>query len=150
MVFVLIGLSAQPVWIGLIFAYFIGFKLEVTPITGHADFFDPSQEHSGPMQMAYHMLLPSSKFTILFAALYVRLIRADVMETMNKDFIRAERAKDSPRAPGDPLAHPPGRHAADRHDPRDGHRGPRLAAADVFTESNLCSLPGLGRQVLQS
>ena len=29
MVFVLIGLSAHPVWIGLIFAYFIGFKLEL-------------------------------------------------------------------------------------------------------------------------
>ncbi len=48
MVFVLIGLSAHPVWIGLIFAYFIGFKLELTPITGYADFFNPSQEHGGP------------------------------------------------------------------------------------------------------
>ena len=28
MVFVLIGLSAHPVWIGLIFAYFFGFKFE--------------------------------------------------------------------------------------------------------------------------
>ena len=43
MVFVLIGLSAHPVWIGLIFAYFFGFKLGLdTPITGYADFFNPS------------------------------------------------------------------------------------------------------------
>src|SRR4029453_1568247 len=55
MVFVLIGLSAHPVWIGLIFAYFIGYKLELTPITGYADFFNPSQEHGGPVQWAYHM-----------------------------------------------------------------------------------------------
>ena len=27
MVFVLIGISAHPVWIGLIFAYFFGYKL---------------------------------------------------------------------------------------------------------------------------
>jgi len=96
MVFVLIGLSAHPVWIGLIFAYFIGFKLELTPITGYADFFNPSQEHGGPVQWAYHMVLPWSTFAILFAALYVRLIRANVMETMNEDFVRTARAKGAP------------------------------------------------------
>ena len=96
MVFVLIGLSAHPVWIGLIFAYFIGFKLELTPITGYADFFNPSQEHGGPVQWAYHMLLPWSTFAILFAALYVRLIRANVMETMNEDYVRTARAKGAP------------------------------------------------------
>ena len=32
MTFVLIGISAHPVWIGLIFAYFFGFKLGL-----HAD-----------------------------------------------------------------------------------------------------------------
>jgi peptide/nickel transport system permease protein len=58
MVFVLIGLSAHPVWIGLIFAYFIGYKLGLTPITGYADFFNPRQEHGGPVQWAYHMILP--------------------------------------------------------------------------------------------
>ena len=31
MVFVLIGISAHPVWIGLIFAYFFGFKLGHVP-----------------------------------------------------------------------------------------------------------------------
>ena len=96
MVFVLIGLSAHPVWIGLIFAYFIGFKLELTPITGYADFFNPSQEHGGPVQWAYHMLLPWPTFAILFAALYVRLIRANVMETMNEDYVRTARAKGAP------------------------------------------------------
>ena len=30
---------------------------------------------------------------ILFAALYVRLIRANVMETMNEDYVRTARAK---------------------------------------------------------
>src|SRR5919202_6243554 len=32
MVFVLVGISAHPVWLGLIFAYVIGFKLHLTPI----------------------------------------------------------------------------------------------------------------------
>ena len=41
MVFVLIGISAHPVWIGLIFAYFFGYKLGWTPITGYCDFVQP-------------------------------------------------------------------------------------------------------------
>ena len=42
MVFVLIGITAHPVWIGLIFAYFFGFKAGIFPITGYCDFFNPS------------------------------------------------------------------------------------------------------------
>ena len=36
MVFVLIGISAHPVWIGLILSYFIGYKLQLTPC-GYCD-----------------------------------------------------------------------------------------------------------------
>ena len=31
MTFVLIGISAHPIWIGLIFAYFFGYKWGITP-----------------------------------------------------------------------------------------------------------------------
>ena len=43
MIFVLIGVSAHPVWIGLIFAYFFGYKLGLTPITGYCDAFNPPE-----------------------------------------------------------------------------------------------------------
>jgi peptide/nickel transport system permease protein len=39
------------------------------------------------------MILPWITFMILFAALYVRLIRASVMETMAEDYVRTARAK---------------------------------------------------------
>ncbi len=152
MVFVLIGLSAHPVWIGLIFAYLFGFKFQEwdlphTPITGYADFFNPSQEHGGPVQWAYHMILPWLTFAILFAALYVRLIRANVMETMNEDYVRTARAKGAPE-----------RQVIRSHVLRNSllpvvtilgmDIGLALGGA-IFTES-VYSLPGLGRQVLQS
>ena len=147
MVFVLIGLSAHPVWIGLIAAYFIGYKLELTPITGYVDFFNPSQEHGGPVQWAYHMLLPWSTFAILFAALYVRLIRANVMETMHEDYVRTARAKGAPEG-----------QVIRSHILRNSMLpmvtilgldiGLALGGA-IFTES-VYSLPGLGRQMLQS
>src|SRR3954452_21775266 len=68
MTFVLIGISAHPVWIGLILAYFIGFKWDITPITAYADFVNPPLgEAGGPAQWAYHLVLPWTTFAILFA-----------------------------------------------------------------------------------
>jgi peptide/nickel transport system permease protein len=96
MTFVLIGISAHPIWIGLIFAYFFGFRLHLTPITGYCDFINPSTECGGPVQWAYHMVLPWATFAILFAALYVRMIRANVLDTMNEDYVRTARAKGAP------------------------------------------------------
>jgi peptide/nickel transport system permease protein len=96
MTFVLVGISAHPVWIGLIFAYVFGFRLHVTPITGYCDFINPSTECGGPVQWAYHLVLPWATFAILFAALYVRMIRANVLDTMNEDYVRTARAKGAP------------------------------------------------------
>ena len=96
MTFVLVGISAHPIWIGLIFAYFFGFRLHWTPITGYCDFINPSTECGGPVQWAYHLVLPWATFAILFAALYVRMIRANVLDTMNEDYVRTARAKGAP------------------------------------------------------
>jgi peptide/nickel transport system permease protein len=96
MVFVLIGISAHPVWIGLILSYVVGFKLGWTPITGYCDFFNPSTSCGGPMQWAWHMVLPWITFAVLFAALYVRMIRANVIEASSEDYVRTARAKGAP------------------------------------------------------
>jgi len=98
MVFVLLGISAHPVWIGLIFSYFFGYKWGLTPIEGYCDFFNPPNGAScgGPADWAYHMVLPWMTFAILFAALYVRMIRANVLETMGEDYVRTARAKGAP------------------------------------------------------
>ena len=101
MVFVLIGVSAHPVWIGLIFSYFFGYKLRNfpihTPIAGYAPILNPSPgQPGGVVQWAYHLILPWCTFAILFAALYARMIRANVLETLNEDFVRTARAKGAP------------------------------------------------------
>jgi peptide/nickel transport system permease protein len=95
MIFVLIGISAPAVWIGLILAYLVGFKLGWTPIAGYCNLLPGSGVGtcSGPAQWAYHLILPWLTFMFLFAALYVRLIRANVMETMSEDYVRTARAK---------------------------------------------------------
>ena len=38
MLFVLIGISAHPFWLGLMLSYLLGVKLHVFPIGGYCDF----------------------------------------------------------------------------------------------------------------
>jgi peptide/nickel transport system permease protein len=99
MVFVLIGVSAHPVWIGLILSYVFGVRWGIMPIANYANFFGAPPDSGlpgGPWQWFYHMILPWCTFALLFAALYVRMIRANVMETLNEDFVRTARAKGAP------------------------------------------------------
>jgi len=98
MIFVLVGISAHPVWIGLILAYVFGYRLAWFPITGYCDVVNPATDCGGPAQWAYHMILPWATFACLFTATYARFIRASVMETMNEDFVRTARAKGAPEA----------------------------------------------------
>jgi peptide/nickel transport system permease protein len=153
MVFVLFGISAHPVWIGLILALIFGYELRNfpihTPINSYCDFFNPSlgAQCGGPVQWAYHMILPWCTFMLLFAALYVRLIRANVMETMGEDYVRTARAKGAPE-----------RRVMVHHVLRNSMLpvvtilgmdiGLALSGA-IFTET-IFTLPGLGRRVLQA
>jgi peptide/nickel transport system permease protein len=96
MAFVLIGVSAHPVWLGLIFSYLLGYKAHIFPIAGYCDFvYDPNSPYQcgGPRYWAYHMVLPWFTFALLFAALYARMIRASLLETMEEDYVRTARAK---------------------------------------------------------
>src|SRR5206468_8324565 len=82
--------------IGLLFAYFFGFQLGWFPITGYSNFFGGTGAQEGPVQWAYHLVLPWMTFAILFAALYARMTRANVMEALNEDYVRTARAKGAP------------------------------------------------------
>ena len=92
--FVLIGISTQPVWLGLVLSYVFGYRLGLTPIEGYcraiAGPYDPC---GGAIQWASHLLLPWITFSVLFTALYVRMIRAQLMEAMHEDYVRTARAK---------------------------------------------------------
>ena len=149
MTFVLVGISAHPVWIGLILSYLVGYRLHITPIAGYCNFFtgNAAAQCSGPIQWAYHLILPWIVFMVLFAALYVRLIRANVMETMSEDYVRTARAKGASE-----------RRVMIQHVLRNSMLpvvtilgmdiGLALGGA-IFTEQ-IFELPGLGRQIIQA
>jgi peptide/nickel transport system permease protein len=93
--FVLAGICAHPIWLGLVLAWTFGFKLGWFPIEGYCDFFRPNAaaECGGPVQWAYHLVLPWFVLGASFAALYTRMIRAGLMEAMQEDYVRTARAK---------------------------------------------------------
>src|SRR5438270_3654972 len=93
MVGVLIGISAHPLWIGLMLSYFVGYKWQLAPISGYCDFAYAATACGGPIQWAYHLMLPWITFAILFAALYARMIRANVLDVLDEDYVRTARAK---------------------------------------------------------
>ncbi len=97
MLFVLVGIASPPVWLGLLLAYIFGFKLGWFPIADYCDLIPHTGgDCSGPARWAYHMVLPWVTFTWLFAAIYVRMIRASVLEVVGEDYVRTARAKGSP------------------------------------------------------
>ena len=96
MVFVLIGASAHSVWVSLLLSYIFGVKLHLFPIAGYCDFHHhPGSENGcwGAGFWAYHMVLPWVAFSLVFAALYARMIRASLLEVLEEDYIRTARAK---------------------------------------------------------
>ncbi len=124
MIFVLVGISAPVVWIGLLLQYFVGFKWGLTPNAGYCDVISPPEGAScgGPADWAYHMILPWLTFAILFAASYARMIRSNVMDTMGEDYVRTARAKGAPENLVIRRARAPERAPADRDDARARHR----------------------------
>ena len=92
MIFVLIGVSAHPLWIALMLSYVFGFRLGWTPIGGYCAVFTPNDVCGGPVQWAYHLLLPWFAFGLVFAAIYARMIRASVLEVYDADHVRTARA----------------------------------------------------------
>lgn len=51
---------------------------------------------TNPLDWAYRLILPWTTLAFLYAAIYARMTRAGMLETMNEDFIRTARAKGLP------------------------------------------------------
>ena len=98
MTYVLIGISLPSFWIGLVLSYFIGYKWGLTPIAGYCEVVTIPEAAvcGGFTDWAYRMVLPWLTLSIVVAGTYVRFVRAEVMETMNQDYVRTARAKGAP------------------------------------------------------
>jgi peptide/nickel transport system permease protein len=92
-VFVTIGLSAHPVWLGLVLGYLLGYKWHVVPVASYCEMVSPKTPCGGPVQWAWHLLLPWLIFGLVNAALFTSMVRASVLEVLSEDYVRTARAK---------------------------------------------------------
>ena len=86
-VLALIGISMPVFWIGALMNYYLGFKWKIFPNGGYV----PLTEN--PIDWAYHMILPWTALSLLFIGVYSRVLRSNVLDTINDDYVRTARAK---------------------------------------------------------
>src|SRR6185437_7967821 len=72
---------------GLVLLALISYKWQILPNVHYVGFT------SNPLSWARNLLLPWISLAFLYAALYARLTRAGMLETMGEDYIRTARAK---------------------------------------------------------
>ena len=86
-VLALIGISMPVFWVGALMNHYLGFKAEIFPNGGYV----PLTED--PVQWAYHLVMPWFALSILFIGFYSRVLRSNVLDTINEDYVRTARAK---------------------------------------------------------
>ncbi len=85
--FALFGISAPVFWLGLMALYLVWKELGLTDGTGYS----PPSDGIGPF--LGHMILPWVVLALLYMAIYARLTRNNLLETLGEDYIRTARAK---------------------------------------------------------
>lgn len=83
----LIGFSLPTFFIGLLLQQFIAIQFGLWPLPSWV----PITEN--PAAWLQNLVLPSLTLAIIYAATYVRLTRAYMLETMTEDYVRTARAK---------------------------------------------------------
>jgi peptide/nickel transport system permease protein len=86
-VLALVGISMPVFWIGALMNHYLGFKLGWFPNGGYVEFTE------NPFDWFYHLILPWTALAILFIGFYSRVLRSNVLDTINEDYVRTARAK---------------------------------------------------------
>ena len=88
-VLALIGISLPVFWLGIVARYYLA--------EGGWTTIFPDGEYtsitSSPLQWFYHLILPWLVLAVLFIGFYGRMLRGNILDTINEDYVRTARAK---------------------------------------------------------
>ena len=87
-VLALVGVSMPVFWLGALASYYLGFKAGIFPNGGYSEIAD-----GGLWEWVKHMILPWCVLATLFVGVYSRVLRSNVLDTINDDYVRTARAK---------------------------------------------------------
>ncbi len=89
----LIGISLPVAWLGLVLLYLFTEQ----GLSGSAGTLFPSGGYvpltQDPVQWLYHLILPWLTLAVLFIGFYGRVLRSNILDTINEDFVRTAKAK---------------------------------------------------------
>jgi peptide/nickel transport system permease protein len=92
--FALIGVSMPVFWLGIVMRYFLAEK-PAHPLFPDGEYVPLTQD---PVQWAYHLVLPWFCLAVLFIGFYGRVLRSNMLDAMNEDYVRTAKSKGlSPR-----------------------------------------------------
>ncbi|HKH43029.1 MAG TPA: ABC transporter permease, partial [Solirubrobacterales bacterium] len=80
-------ISMPVFWLAAILLYYLSFKVQLFP-TG--DYVKLTED---PTDWAYHLILPWFTLSVLFIGFYSRVLRSNMLDVMNEDYVRTARAK---------------------------------------------------------
>jgi peptide/nickel transport system permease protein len=93
-VFALIGISMPVFWLGIICRYYLA-EGGIATIFPDGEYVWLSQN---PFQWFWHLFLPWIVLAVLFIGFYGRVLRGNILDTINEDYVRTAKAKGlSPR-----------------------------------------------------
>jgi len=88
MIFALLGVSLPVFWLAYVFLYIFWFKLGILPGSGI-----PNGMTTFQAVLHGTFVLPWVVLASTFAGFYTRMVRGNLLESMNEDFVRTARAK---------------------------------------------------------
>jgi len=86
----LIGISMPVFWLGIISRYFLAEQRSWFPDGEYVPFTN------SPVQWFYHLLLPWTVLAVLFIGFYGRVLRSNILDVVNEDYVRTAKAKGIP------------------------------------------------------
>ncbi|MCA1336898.1 ABC transporter permease [Pseudooceanicola marinus] len=85
--------ATPPYWIGLILILVFSVWLGWTPTSGMVDVLAFNTGWAHVVDVAHHMILPALTQAFFYLAIYIRLVRAGMLDVLSLDFVRVARAK---------------------------------------------------------
>jgi peptide/nickel transport system permease protein len=83
----LVGISMPVFFLGIVLRYFFAETHTFFPDGGYVPL------SNGVAQWAYHLILPWFCLSILFIGFYGRVLRSNMLDTMNEEYVRTAKAK---------------------------------------------------------
>lgn len=87
MVMAIVGVSIPVFLLGAVLLYLLAYKITLFPNTGYTALT------SNPADWAYHLILPWFSIALLSIGFYSRVLRGNILDMINQDFVRTARAK---------------------------------------------------------